>query len=292
MAEHRARCGSGDGARGVESGVGASAGVLCGKARTFQAAGIVSQLTRVSRGAESIAGVANGSLDIGIATPEAVGNAVIHGLPLQMIGTGSIFIEPSPFGLYALKTTNLKDPSAFKNTVIGVAALNDNLTLGVWSWLAKNGIDRSAVKMIEMPFSTMPTALDRGNVQACSLAEPFVTPNKERLQLIPGVYDTLGKGWALGVWFTNKEFAAKNPDVIKKYMNAVYAVAKTARTNPETIVPLLVEYSGMTPETVKGMIRQQYAESSDESQVAGQLDEALKFQMIPRKLTYRELMGA
>jgi NitT/TauT family transport system substrate-binding protein len=258
----------------------------------FHSAGISSVLTKVTRGAESIAAVANGSIDVGIATPEIVGNAIIHGLPIRMIASGPIFIEPAPIGLYALKSGPVSDAASLKNAVVGVAALNDNLTLAVWAWLARGGIDKDSVRSIEMPFPTMVPALERGNVQVVTLVEPFITPNIAEIRLIPGVFETLGVGNALGVWFARKDFVRDNADLVKRFTGAIYAVARWAKSTPDAVAPLLAEYSSVPLDIARAMIKPRYAESTDASQFTLQLDEAVKFGMIPRALPFSELMGA
>lgn len=60
----------------------------------FKQAGITATISTTGRGSETIEAVVRGDIDMASATPEGIANAVIHNIPLRIIATGAIYVEP------------------------------------------------------------------------------------------------------------------------------------------------------------------------------------------------------
>jgi NitT/TauT family transport system substrate-binding protein len=258
----------------------------------FKQFGISSTITTTGRGAETLEAVVRGDIDVASTTPEGVANAVLHNIPLKIIAVGTIFVEPAPVILAVAKDSTIKNASDLVNTTLGVNSLNDSQTLGVWQWMVNNKIDPTRVKIVEIPFASISAALQRKEIASGCLVEPFASAAKADTRAVPGVYNTLGRHWALGVWYAHADYIAKNPALVKQVVAALYATAKRVNANPASVEQLLVTYTKLPIETIRTIVQPVLAEKAERSCVEPQLQSAARFKVISRPVSYEEVMLA
>jgi ABC-type nitrate/sulfonate/bicarbonate transport system substrate-binding protein len=74
----------------------------------FKQAGITTTQTFVTRSTDTLAAIIRGDLDIGLTSPQAIANAIIHGVPIQIIATAAVFAgNPPPTQLFVPKGSAL-----------------------------------------------------------------------------------------------------------------------------------------------------------------------------------------
>ena len=254
----------------------------------FRQAGITATETLVTRGADAVNGVVDGDFDIGCSTPPSIANAIIHNLPIRIIAPGPVYVNPAPFGLYVAKTSPVRRAQDLLNTIIATQTLNDDGTLGILAWLDQNHVDTTKVKFIELTFPSMAPALMRGEVAAAFIVEPFASAHKDDIREIPGVYDSLGTHWAYGAWFAKKAFIDANPAVAKAIAGALYATAKQVNAHPNDIAPLLAQYSKISLEDARALVKPVWAERPERSELRaanaalGEVQAATATRLLPR----------
>lgn len=256
----------------------------------FKAAGITTTITTTLRGAETLAAVSRGDIDIAAATPEGIANAILHNIPLKIIAIGGIFTEPPAVGLFVSKDSAIKSPADLTGTTVAVNSLGDSQSLGVWQWMVNAKVDPSTVKIVEIPFAAIPAALQRKEIAAGCLVEPFATAAKDQARIVPGVYDTLGRHWALGAWYATADYIAKNPSLTKQVAAALYATGKRVNANPASVEQLLVTYTKLPLETIRSIVLPVWAEGPEGSSIEPQLQSAVRFRVISRMVSYEEIM--
>lgn len=260
----------------------------------FRQMGISTTSTIVTRSSDSLAGVVRGDLDVGSTTPQAVANAIIHSLPIQVIATGAVYAgDPVPVQFVVSKKAPIRnDPKAYETATIGVQTLNDSQSVGIKEWFFRNHVDTNNAKFVELTFPTIPAALDRGEIAAGCMVEPFITANRELVREVPHVYDSLGHHWALGVWFARKDWVQKNPSLAKTFVAALYATAKRVNAAPSSIDEILSAYSKVPLASVRATPKPIWAEAPERSQLEPQLVASAQFSAISRPVSYNEMTGA
>jgi NitT/TauT family transport system substrate-binding protein len=256
----------------------------------FKQAGISATITTTLRGSETLAAVSRGDIDIAAATPEGIANAILHNIPLKIIAIGGVFTEPPSVGLFVAKDSTIKAPADLTGTTVAVNSLGDSQSLGVWQWMANARVDPSTVKIVEIPFAAISAALQRKEIAAGCLVEPFATAAKDQARIVPGVYDTLGRHWALGAWYATADYIAKNPGLTKQVAAALYATGKRVNANPASVEQLLVTYTKLPIETIHAIVKPVWAEMPERSCIDPQLQSAARFKVISRPVSYDELM--
>jgi NitT/TauT family transport system substrate-binding protein len=260
----------------------------------FKQAGITTQQTIVTRSSDTLSAIVRGDLDVGSTTPQAIANAIIHGIPIVVIATGGVFAgDPAPVQLLVSKKAPLRnDAKAYERATIAVQTLNDSQSLGVLAWFQRNHVDTTKVKFIEITFPTMSVALDRGEVTAACEVEPFISAHRELVREVPHVYDSLGHHWALGAWYAKREWVEKNPALVKQFVGALYATAKRVNANPSMVDELLVAYSKIPLDSIRTTPKPIWAEGPERSQLDPQIKSAADFKILSRYVSYHELTGA
>jgi NitT/TauT family transport system substrate-binding protein len=87
--------------------------------------------------------------------------------------------------LPTVETVLLQTATDVAGKKVAVTAKGTLADLMVKSAMATQNVDHTKIQFVEMPFPDMPTALDRGLVDAAMLVEPFVTAAERAVGAIP-----------------------------------------------------------------------------------------------------------
>lgn len=145
-------------------------------------------------------------------------------------------------------------------------AINTLNTLGHVMMVAafeRAGIDPATVEIVEVPFPQVAPALERGEIDAAWVGEPFATfaerdlgavslsdPNSD-LGLIlddPIFFETPGAGFA-----TTGSFADQNPNTIAAFQRALHRANDAVTADPDFAVEVLQSYTEMTEEVIRAV---------------------------------------
>ena len=131
----------------------------------FRKAGLNVTITKMRSGAEIVAGVVGGSLDIGNASVVTVIEGHARGVPFQMIAPTTYYsADKRDSGLIVPVGSAIKAPRDLIGKNVGVVSLQDIFTLSLLVWLAQHGIDPQGVRFVEMPPPAAAAAM-----KSCSL---------------------------------------------------------------------------------------------------------------------------
>ena len=148
----------------------------------FTRGGLNVDLQTMGNGALMASAVIAGDIDIGETVPIALANAYLRNLPLSAAPLPRAH-PICPAGAAAIrlcvsKTSILKTAKDIEGKAVAINALGVGLDLSLHAWITSSGADWSKVKLIEIPFSEMGAALDRGTAGAAVMAEPSIPSRK------------------------------------------------------------------------------------------------------------------
>jgi NitT/TauT family transport system substrate-binding protein len=222
----------------------------------FTRGGLSVEITTFTNGAAVSSAVASGALDVGISNPVQLGNAIGHGIPFAFLaGAGAYNTALPTTVLCVAKDGPIHAPKDFAGQTIAVSALKDLTDLAQQQYLEKNGVDPSTVKTIELPFAEMGPALARGTVAGAVISEPSLSASvlSGQARVFTKVFD------AISVWFTTRDWYAKNTVAAKRYAAVMYQTANWANANRDQSAAILEKYSKISDTTTKQMARSSYA---------------------------------
>jgi NitT/TauT family transport system substrate-binding protein len=160
----------------------------------FKDHGIELDLQRMTSGADAIALLATNKLDVGSGslTPGLL-NALRRGMPIQIVAEKARITpvgERTPSGAGGLVVRNdlvssgqVKGPADLKGKRIGINNLESTTLNYVMRGLAKGGLSREDVTLVEMPFNQFVPALQRKAVDAVVAFSPLLQAIEKKMKL-------------------------------------------------------------------------------------------------------------
>lgn len=250
----------------------------------FTRAGLNVDLETMSNGAAITAALTAGAIDVGVSTPIPIANAYLAGLPVVIVAAGAVSVPTTPSLLVCVsKNSPIVAAKDLEGKTVGVNGLKTGLEVLVENWMAKNGGDPSKLSLVEIPFSDMALALQRGSIAAAAMTDPALSVAL-RENMVRSLGDT---GSAMGeflisCWFSTRKFAQANPEVIRRFDRAIYAAQSYANAHPAETAPILAKYAKMSIDSVHSMTRSKFADQMRISDIQPFLDVAAKYGSIAR----------
>jgi NitT/TauT family transport system substrate-binding protein len=258
----------------------------------FKRAGLDVQITTLASGGAVGTALAGGSAEIGVSNVVNVATAFARGVPFTLIaGAGLYSTQASPTAVYVAKSSALRTAQDLEGKTVGVASLNDLATLALRKWITDHGGDPTKVRMIEMGYPEMIAGLSAGRIDAATLTEPFQTAARNgSARLFAKPFDAVAPEFNIGVWATTRSWAQAHPDLVKKFVAAIYAAAKWANTHQRESAQILANVAKADPKQMSEMTRAVQSTSLTAAHIQPALDIAYQFQLTNTRLNASDLI--
>lgn len=259
----------------------------------YQKAGLNVEVQALATGAAVSQAVAGGAVDVGVATTINLANAITRGVPFVAIAPSAMTTPKNPTGLLCVaKSSAYKMAKDFEGQTIAVPALKQTADLAVRVWITKGGADLAKVHIIEGPFAEMGPSLERGTYAGATISEPALSNalKSGRVRCIADVFGAIAPSYMFAAWFTTKEFAEKNPELVRKVAAALTEAGKWANAHHFESAAIVSKVNKVDVDTIRGGVRPLYAEEIRTSEIQPQLDAGLKFGFLTRPVTANELL--
>jgi NitT/TauT family transport system substrate-binding protein len=246
----------------------------------FAKAGIDAQIEPGKNGAAIAAAVAGGAVDVGYADVGSLAKAHTRGIEFAIVAPAAMWVSTAPVNaLMVAKNSPLRTARDLNGKTVAVPGLGTGADYTVRDWLSANGADLATIKIIELPYSAMPAALEAGRIDAAHVAEPFIAVAKANARILASADDVLGKSYLRTVWFANAAWAKAHPDLIAKFAAVMRETARWAneRRNHAASAAILVKYAQIDPGLVGTMTRVVYGESLDPKLLQPEIDSNAKY---------------
>jgi NitT/TauT family transport system substrate-binding protein len=195
--------------------------------------------TAAPTGAEQLAQILNGQIDMGAGAFTGAMSAVAHGLPVQVVAaTDSDFQTGSQaaYGTIVSKSSGITSFKGLDGKTVAVNSLQGNWQVSIQQAIKDAGGNPSTVKLVAIPFADQVTALKSGRVDAVSTAQPFIA------LLTAAGYRNLGDTQAIGFGgqqntvvdtiFMSKKYTERSPTVVNNFVKALQEADDWANAHP------------------------------------------------------------
>jgi len=259
----------------------------------FRKAGLNVEVTSFNNGAALAAAVATGNADFGVSTPIGIAQAVSRGVPFTIVAAGALNTAKDPAGLIVVaKTSPLRNAKGFEGKTFAINALKTGSELVLDAWLGENSVDISKVHVVEMPFSEMAAALQRGTVDGALMTEPALSQAlNSTVRSLANANLAVAPQYLLSAWFTTEAYAQKNPDVVKRFVTAIYEAGRWANKNRGESAPILAKHAKLDVDVTRTMLRVTYTDALRASEIQPQLDLGVKYGILQRPMVAAELLA-
>jgi NitT/TauT family transport system substrate-binding protein len=260
----------------------------------YQKAGLNVEVDTLGTGAAVSSAVAGGGVEIGVATMLNLANAIARNVPFVVIAPAALETTKQPTGLLCVaKASAYKAAKDFDGQTIAIPALKQTVDLALREWLMNGGEDPTRVHIIEAPFSEMGPAVERGTYAGAVISEPSLSQSQRGggVRCIGDIYSSIAPNYMLGAWFTTKDYAAKNPDIVRKIAAALTEAGKWANAHHFESAAIVSKVNKVDVDTIRNEVRPRYAEEIKLSDIQPQLDAGFKFGFLTRQMNATELLG-
>lgn len=233
-----------------------------------------------------------GALDIGIGDVIQVANPVNAGVDLGIFAGGGLALSEAPTTLFCVaKNGSIRVAKDLEGQTIGVVLIATLSSMAAREWMRQNGVDLDKVRLVEIPFSSMTAALERGTVAAAMVAEPFLSDARNDLRVLGNAYDTVSKAFYISTFMAQRTWLTANPDVARRLRQALYDTARWANTHRDDSAPILAKFAKLELERVRSMTRSSFATSLDERRMQPVLDIAFRYKQLAKPVNAGDLIA-
>ncbi len=244
---------------------GSACAIYGGDQGFFRSGGIDTKVTIMTNTASLAAAVQGGTLEIGFGSVVPLAEARARGINFKVIWPASTYIgPPSPNLIMVSKTSPVRKAADLNGKTFAVNGLRDLTQYEVQAWVDKNGGDVKSIKLVEIPFSEMATALASGRVDAAILAEPFLTAAKNDARVLGDANPAIAPRYAITCWFATESWLAQHADVARRFAATMQQTARWANAHRADTAAILSRVSKIPPEVTSTMTRSFYGESRPE----------------------------
>jgi ABC-type nitrate/sulfonate/bicarbonate transport system substrate-binding protein len=257
----------------------------------FKNAGLNVELSPfASAGAVGIA-LAGNALDVGHSDVIVVANAFNHGVPWRLFAGGGIYAGDAPTTLLcAAQTGGVQSAKDLEGKQIGVVSLQSISSLGVKSWIESSGVSLANVKFFELPYATMVPALNRGDIAAAFIAEPFLSQLRKDVRVLASAYDAIAKSFFISAIFASQPWLTDNAATARKLVQVLNDTIRWANTHHDDTAVIAANATKLPLETVRHMTRVRYA-ALDAKLVQPVLDAAVKYKSIDKPVVAGDIIA-
>ena len=261
----------------------------------FKKAGLSVDIQPFTSGVAALAALFGGAIDITIA--DAVGAASAHsrGLPVTYLAPACVFTRAAQSSwLVVLATSPVKAARDLNGKIVATNGLMNIVQIPTSAWIDNNGGDAKSVHFVELPVPQMPAALDEGRVAAAVMSEPFIAEAQTsgKFRLISLADHNVAPEFLYSGWATTNDWAAKNPDTVRRFVIAMSETAKWANANHALTAPILSRISKVPLEITLKMGRVMFGERFDPAIYQPVIDACAKYGAIAKSFPAAELINS
>ena len=197
-------------------------------------------------GAESVPGVVSGQYQIAFANVISLLLGSAKGLPLKVIAAGNFSTgKAEDFGgIIVPADSPIKTLKDLEGKTLSVNQINNIGGVTVRAAVRKAGADPDKIKFIEVRFPEMPAALAQKRIDAAWVVEPFLTVARSQgATVLDWNFADTAPNLMIAAYFTTKDYAAKNPDVVKRFTAAINKGLTHAAEHPDDARAILLTYT-------------------------------------------------
>lgn len=264
----------------------------------FAKQGLDIQATNLYNAGAVAAAIGGGSLELGMGDLISGVNAINAGVPIVLIAAGGLYRTPidRPENILAVAASSpIRSPKDLVGKVIGVPTLVGVTTACLRAYLPEYGVAESQVKLVEVPPTTVPAALERGTIDAGLISEPFVTEFKDQLRPAGYPFDAAAqlarnKQFCISVWYASKQWIDEDRARARNVVTAIYETARWANSHQDETFDILVQNGKLDASKLQGMRRVQFATSLTPDLVQPVITIAENLKMFSKPVTASELI--
>jgi NitT/TauT family transport system substrate-binding protein len=210
----------------------------------FDKQGITIKKVTFQSGNDIVLALANNNGDVGYLGYVPMMIARTGGIPFTLVAASEVegtSVDDNWQNILVKGSSSIRTPADLAGKTLALNALKGVGEVVVKAALKKVGVDPNSVKLLALPFPSMRSALNNGQVDAIWTPEPFLTQalsqDGARIVMAPG--PTLGNFFPNGGYGALQSWVQKNQALAGKFRTAINESLTYAQQHPDEIRALL-----------------------------------------------------
>jgi NitT/TauT family transport system substrate-binding protein len=220
----------------------------------FADQGLDLKLQTAQGGAAIVPAVMSNQYQFGFSNVTSLLLGSSQGLGLKIVASGNATTGDvkKDFGGVVVKANSpIKTAADLAGKKVAVNTLNNINSTTVNEAVRKAGGDPSGIKYVELNFPDVAAALDKGDIDAGQLVEPFLTQALDSGdRLVTSNYAVTDPHLEIGAYFTSAAYAAKNPKIVQEFTAAMNQSLQYADAHPDEARQILTTYTDIDAATL------------------------------------------
>jgi len=261
----------------------------------FTRLGLDVQLQAANSGAAAAAAVLGGSLDMAKSGTMAIVLGHARGVPLTAIWPAAISTSAAPIaGLIVLRSGGISTAKDCNGKVFTGASLQDINQLAAMAWVDANGGDSKTMRFVEITSSETIAALEAGRIDGATVLNPIlqVALRTPAVRLLANPFDTVAKHFCSSTWFTTSDYAAKNSDVVRRFVNGLQEATRYEYAHQSEMAHYLAPFLHVDEASLAAFPRTTDGLTLTASDYQPVIDLAVRYGVIPKAFPAAEMLTA
>jgi NitT/TauT family transport system substrate-binding protein len=251
----------------------------------FDDEGITIEKRPMKGGAVIAPAVEAGEVDVGWSNAISVVVAHAKGFDFQFLTSGAISLEGTNrvHSLLVQKESPIQKVADLAGKKVAINTLGNINELSMVALADRNGVDIKQIKLLEVPFPHMETALKNGSVDAILAVEPFVTlsiAHGTAKYLEKSVHKSYGEKFMIASWFAKAAWVQKYPQKAAAFVRATNRASDYIAAHPGNVSEHLVNNTKLTADLIKKITMPAFSSKFDKTDLQRMIDMTAKYQFI------------
>jgi NitT/TauT family transport system substrate-binding protein len=199
---------------------------------------------------------------------------------------------PGSCVVMAMPNSSVKSVKDMAGKRVAVTAKNTISDLLVMSTLKTNGIDWKTISFVEMPFPNTAERMQKGDVDAAFMTEPFITSAAKTVGAVP-IFDTATGPTAnipTAGYGASADFVKNYPKTLEAFQKVMQRATLEALADRSKVEPLLQEFAKIDADTAKLAKLLTFNSAIDANRVQRVTDLMLEFGVIKEPIKVADMV--
>lgn len=260
----------------------------------FEKRNIELTLQPAEGGTETVPSVLSGNQQFGFSNVVTLLLAQAQGLPVKAVtnGTNSTGVDGADFGaLMVAGNSSVQSVADLAGKKVAVNTFQNVVELAVRASALKAGIDPNSIEFVKLGFPEMPAALSDGRADAVFVVEPFqqIVLSQGGRAVASGFID-IAPNLSVAQYFTSKQMIAENPDLVRRFTEAMNESLTYADSHPDEVRAILPTYTKISQDVIPNLVLPKWPQEINKDSVSAIADLAQEQKILPSKPDIGDLL--
>ena len=257
---------------GVVDGAGAQ---IAQQKGLFKAEGLDVSLKVVAKSTDALPALMKG--DVGVIGGANLSTFIAANDQGQMhlkVMAEAATLTPNMMSVLVKPNSPIKEPKDLEGKKVAVVIPNNIQVLTMNAILRAKNVDPSKVKYTPVPFAQMGPALEKGDVDAVHVLEPFLSDIQKKQgarSVLDGGSDPV-KGVPVSGYVSTKEWTDKHPKEAAAFQRAIFKAQALAASDRKQVESVLPAYAKIAPDVAKVITLPGYPTSLNATRISRVVD--------------------